>query len=128
MQTAITHNIRISVETMYQAMYSKPLLHEYVFAYRITIENKSDEAVQLLRRHWYIWDSNGILREVAGDGVIGEQPTIQPGGIHQYVSGCPLRTDIGKMHGTYQMCRLSDGALFDVLIPSFDLVAPFKMN
>lgn len=128
METAITHDIRISVETMYQPMYSKPLAKEYVHAYRITIENLGDQTVQLLSRHWYIWDSNGITREVQGDGVVGEQPILKPDGSHQYVSGCPIKTDIGKMYGEYTMKRLSDGVLFQVVVPTFYLIPPFKNN
>lgn len=128
METATTAGIRVSVETMYQTMHSRPAMHEYVYAYRITIENLSSEAVQLMRRHWYIWDSDGSLREVEGEGVVGEQPVLQPGDRHQYISGCPLRTDMGRMQGTYQMRRLSDGSLFDVQVPVFQLIAPFKGN
>jgi len=128
MQMTTTKGIRVSVETMYQPTYSKPLNYEYVHAYRITIENMSSVTVQLLRRHWYIWDSNNILREVEGEGVIGQQPTLKPGESHQYVSGCPLRTEMGKMHGTFLMQDQDTLATFDVEIPEFELVAPFKMN
>lgn len=128
MQTAITHDIRVSVETMYQSMYSKPLAKEYVHAYRITIENLGSETVQLMHRHWYIWDSTTVLREVEGDGVIGIQPVLEPQDVHQYVSGSPLRSDMGKMYGTFMMKRLLDGYEFEVVIPMFYLVPPFKYN
>lgn len=113
---------------MYQPMYSKPLAREYVHAYRITIENLGDTTVQLLRRHWYIWDSNGLVREVEGDGVIGEQPILEPSSTHQYISGCPLKTDMGKMYGKYIMKREDDDLLFEVIIPVFNLIPPFKNN
>lgn len=128
MQTAITAGIRVSVEALYQPSHSKPLLGEYVFAYRITIENLGEETVRLLRRHWYIWDSNGILREVEGEGVVGEQPILHPGDAHRYVSGCPLRSEIGSMWGFFQMKRFSDGTLFDAEVPRFALIAPHKCN
>lgn len=128
METAITQDIKVSVETMYQSMYSKPLAKEYIHAYRITIENLGSETVQLLRRHWYIWDSSGVLREVEGEGVIGEQPVLEPLDVHQYVSGCPLKTDMGKMYGVYTMQRTSDETLFEVTIPVFYLIPPFKNN
>jgi ApaG protein len=99
-----------------------------MFAYKINIENLTDYAVQLLRRHWYILDSNGMKREVEGEGVIGQQPVIDPGHTHEYVSGCNLKTDMGRMSGTYQMIRLLDNAVFEVQIPEFYLVAPFKLN
>ena len=128
METAITHDIRVSVETMYQSMYSKPLANEYVHAYRITIENLGTETVQLMHRHWYIWDSTTVIREVEGEGVIGIQPVLEPQGLHQYVSGSPLRSDMGKMHGTFMMKRLSDDSEFEVVIPMFYLIPPFKYN
>ena len=128
MATSITNDIKVSVETIYQPTYSKPLKNEYVFAYRINIENLGNHTVQLLRRHWYIWDSNGIEREVEGEGVVGDQPVLEPGQSYQYVSGCPLVTDMGTMSGSFQMQRLDNGSFFDVEIPKFQLIAPFKNN
>jgi ApaG protein len=128
METAITQGIRVSVETMYQPAYSKPLHQEFVHAYRITIENLGGATVQLLRRHWYIWDSLGLWREVEGEGVVGAQPVLAPGQSHQYISGCPLRTEMGKMYGNFLMRRLDTEAEFQVKIPQFDLIVPFKYN
>ncbi|MBS1658178.1 MAG: Co2+/Mg2+ efflux protein ApaG [Bacteroidetes bacterium] len=128
MVTQITEGVKISVETFYQEEYSQPSSNEYMFAYRITIENQSDQTVQLLRRHWYVFDSCGITREVEGEGVVGLQPVIEPGKSHQYVSGSHLKTEMGKMFGTYLMERMIDGTRFKVKIPEFHLVAPFKMN
>ena len=129
METTVTRNIKISVETIYQPGYSKPLAHEYVHAYRVTIENLGMKTVQLIRRHWYIWDSNGIIREVEGEGVMGEQPIIKPNEYHQYVSGCALRTDIGKMYGSFLMeCTDETKEQFRVKIPTFRLIPPHKNN
>lgn len=128
MVTCTTQGVRITVETFYQEDYSHPLMHEYLFAYRISIENQGEVPVKLLRRHWFIFDSCGTCREVEGEGVVGQQPEIGPGKTHQYVSGCHLRSEIGRMHGTYLMQRLTDGSTFRVVIPAFQLVAPFKMN
>lgn len=128
MVTKITEGVKISVETFYQDEYSQPLNNEFMFAYRITIENGSEHTVKLLRRHWYIFDSCGITREVEGEGVVGLQPVIEPNKSHQYVSGSHLKTEIGKMHGTYLMERQIDGKKFKVNIPEFQLIAPFKLN
>lgn len=128
MITHITEGVKVSVETFYQPDYSQPMNAEYMFAYRIIIQNESEFTVKLLRRHWYIFDSNGALREVEGEGVIGQQPVIEPQQSHQYVSGCHLKTEMGKMHGTYLMERIIDGKFFYVNIPEFQLVAPFKLN
>lgn len=128
MVTEITNGVKVSVETFFQSDYSNPLKGEYVFAYRITIENKSTLAVKLIRRHWFIYDAIGERREVDGEGVVGEQPEIAPGGMHQYVSGCHLKSSAGKMHGTYLMERKPDNMLFEVRIPVFHLVADFLLN
>ncbi|MEO6168008.1 MAG: Co2+/Mg2+ efflux protein ApaG [Chitinophagales bacterium] len=128
MITKITEGVKISVETFYQEEYSQPLNNEFMFAYRITIENGSEHTVKLLRRHWYIFDSCGVTREVEGEGVVGLQPIIEPGKSHQYVSGSHLKTEIGRMHGIYLMERLIDSRQFHVNIPEFQLVAPFKLN
>jgi len=124
----VTDGVSITVEVFYQPAQSNPLSSEYLFAYRITIENLSTMPVKLLRRHWHIIDSNGSVREVEGEGVVGQQPIIQPGESHQYVSAANLRSDIGKMHGTYQMENLYNKKTFLVTIPEFSLIAPFKLN
>jgi ApaG protein len=128
MLTKTTHGVKITVETFYQPEYSQPLNHEFMFAYRIAITNESEFTIKLLRRHWIVFDSNGIIREVEGEGVVGQQPVIEPGETHRYVSGSHLRTELGKMHGFYTMERLIDGKLFKVDIPEFPLIAPFKLN
>ena len=124
----VTEGVSITVEIFYQPGQSNPMSSEYLFAYRVTIENLSTMPIKLLRRHWHIIDSNGTYREVEGEGVIGQQPVIEPGGSHQYVSACNLRTDMGKMYGTYQMENLYNKKLFKVNIPEFQMIAPFKMN
>ncbi|MFN7116892.1 MAG: Co2+/Mg2+ efflux protein ApaG [Saprospiraceae bacterium] len=128
METLITRGIKVSVETQYQPAYSRPLEMKYVFSYHITIENMSEETVQLLRRHWYIFDSNGVIREVEGEGVIGKQPILHPGESHEYASWSPLMTEMGKMYGFYLFVRQSDDEQFKVQIPEFQLLAPFKLN
>ena len=128
MDTLITQNIKVSVETFYKPEYSKPVEGKYIFAYRITIENLGNATVQLLRRHWIICDSTGVFREVEGEGVIGKQPILSPGESHQYVSWSSLFTELGTMHGTYLMHRQSDDCQFEVQIPRFTLLAPYKLN
>ena len=128
MVSKITHKVKVSVESFYQQKYSNPLENEYFFAYRITIHNGSDYTVQLLRRHWFIFDSNSIKREIEGEGVIGQQPVLPPGASHQYISGCNLKTGIGKMNGTYLMERLEDKKQFYINIPSFVMASPMKLN
>lgn len=128
MTTQITDGVKVSVETVYQSDYSNPENEHYMFAYKITIENLSEYTVQLLSRHWYIFDSNGTTREVIGEGVVGEQPTLHAGEVHEYVSGCNLKSDYGSMWGTYGMVRPVDGVDFVVNIPKFTLVAPYRLN
>lgn len=128
MVSKISEGVTISVETFYQPDYSNPESNEYMFAYRITIENNNTFPVQLLRRHWYIFDSDNTHREVEGEGVIGIQPQISPGEKYQYVSGCNLKTEMGKMHGTYLMENIHSKKTFNVNIPAFEMTVPFKMN
>ena len=128
MVTTITDGVKVSVETIYQPEYSNPANDHFMFAYKVNIENMGNYAVRLLARHWYIFDSNGAKREVEGEGVVGQQPVIEPGHSHEYVSGCNLKTDMGSMKGEYHMARLMDNTLFNVQIPEFYLIAPYRMN
>jgi len=128
MVTAVTRGVKVTVENFYQSDYSSPLNSEYMFAYRINIINESNDAVKLLRRHWFIIDSNGETREVEGEGVVGQQPVMECNQSYEYVSGCNLKTEVGKMYGTYLMERLYDKRQFYVSIPEFKLVAPQKLN
>lgn len=126
--TAITEGVQVSVETNYQPEYSSPTQLHYVFTYRITIENHSNYTVKLHRRHWFIHDANNTIREVEGEGVVGQQPILEPGQVHQYVSGCNLRSGLGKMHGTYLMEKVVDGSQFEVVIPEFTMIVPYLLN
>ena len=128
MVTAITQGIKISVETMYQDEYSNPTNEQFMFAYRIEIENLSDYTIQLLRRQWFIFDSCGTIKEVEGAGVVGVQPVLEPRQVHAYVSGCQITTDVGSMKGNYSMIRVATGSPFNVDIPEFPLIAPYRLN
>ncbi|MBW3544721.1 MAG: Co2+/Mg2+ efflux protein ApaG [Bacteroidetes bacterium] len=128
MVSEVTQGVKVSVETAYQPEYSSPGQMHYVFTYRISIENNSQHTVQLLRRQWYIHDANNLVREVEGEGVVGQQPVLESGESHQYVSGCNLKSGMGKMYGTYLMERIIDGKKFRVKIPEFTMIAPFKLN
>ncbi len=128
MVTEITQGVKVIVETEYQPSYSSPSQHHYVFTYKITILNQSEFTIQLMRRHWHIHDAGFAMREVEGEGVVGQQPLLEPGESHQYVSGCNLKSGIGKMVGTYQMERIVDGAQFQVIVPEFVMVAPLRLN
>ena len=128
MFTEITEGVRVSIEAEYQPEYSSPSQYHYVFTYRVTIENNSPKTIQVMRREWHIQDAGYKSREVTGEGVVGQQPIIEPGNVHQYVSGCNLKSGIGNMYGTYQVERLVDGKLLNIIIPQFLLIAPFKLN
>ena len=125
MYSAITRNIAVSVAPFYLEDRSDPAENRYVWGYRITIDNQSDEPVKLLSRYWQITDGIGRVEEVRGSGVVGDQPDLNPGDSYQYTSGCPLSTPSGFMVGRYTM-RSKRGELFDVDIPAFSLDLPGK--
>lgn len=124
----VTEGVNIMVEVFYQPSHSNPLNSEYLFAYRITIENLTAYPVKLLSRHWHIIDSNGAHREVEGEGVVGQQPVIESGGTYQYTSAANLNSDMGKMYGTYLVENLFHKRKIRVAIPEFQLIAPAKLN
>lgn len=128
MEALTTNGITVSVDVQYLPEHSDPRAHKYIFGYFITIDNGSPYTVQLLRRHWVIQDSDGQVREVEGEGVVGKKPVLAPGERHEYTSYCNLTTEIGKMSGTYLMSRHDDESLFEVIIPEFKMVAPAKLN
>ncbi len=123
MYRAITRNIEVSVEPFYLDDRSDPSEGHYVWAYRVTIANHSDEHVQLMARYWHITDGTGRVEEVRGAGVVGEQPSLDPGDSFQYTSGCPLATPSGIMVGHYTM-KAGSGETFEIDIPAFSLDLP----
>ena len=113
----------MSVEPTYLEARSSPENAQYLWAYRVIIENQGRETVQLLSRHWMITNARGELTEVKGLGVVGEQPILKPGQRFEYTSGAPLNTPSGMMGGAYQM-ENEGGERFDIEIPTFSLVRP----
>lgn len=128
MQTTTTNGIRISVRAFYNKEYSDPVHDKFVYVYEILIENLTSSPVQLLARHWRIFDAYGVKREVIGEGVIGKQPVIQPGEFHSYSSWSPISTEVGRMDGRYQMLDLNTEKKFYVNVPCFDLIYPYILN
>ena len=115
----------VDVEPTYLEDHSDPSENTYLWAYKVKITNNSQSSVKLISRHWKIFDSNGNHREVKGEGVVGEQPVLEPGDEFEYTSGTPLKTNSGIMSGSYQMQDLQ-GKIFDVNIPPFSLDIPDK--
>jgi ApaG protein len=122
-----TRDIKIFVEPQYLDQHSKPAESKFVWSYRIIIENRSNETVQLLMRYWLITDANGNKQEVNGEGVVGKQPTLPPGTKFEYESGCPLTTPSGVMMGHYTMVNRF-GENFEVEIPAFSLDSPHDVR
>lgn len=119
--------IHIDVSTAYLDGESLAEARRFVFRYTIAITNEGSEAVQLISRHWRITDAEEQVQEVQGLGVVGEQPTIEPGQTYTYSSGAILETETGMMQGSYQM-RSASGELFDAPIPAFALVPPMALH
>jgi ApaG protein len=124
---AVTHNVRVEVESQYAPEHSQPFKNQWFFHYTVRITNEGDETVQLLSRHWIITDATGHTEEVRGALVVGEQPLLAPGESFQYTSGCSLRTASGVMRGTYQMVE-TEGDHFDVEIAAFALHEPYTVH
>lgn len=122
-----TYNTTVSVETTYVAEQSDPENERYAFAYTITIKNEGSVAAKLLTRHWIITDADGKTQEVQGEGVVGEQPYLQPGEGFKYTSGTMLDTPVGSMQGSYQMLA-DDGQEFECPIKPFTLSMPNKLH
>ena len=120
-------SINISVKTAYLEQHSEPHNKRFAFSYTVTIENTSDQAAQLISRHWIITDANNAVQEVQGMGVIGQQPRILPGDSYTYSSGSVLETQAGTMEGSYQM-QTDSGDNFDVAIPTFLLKSPQALH
>jgi ApaG protein len=118
-----TRGLTVRVSVSYLPEQSDPKKQRWFWAYHIRIENDGAMAAQLLTRRWVISDASGAKQVVEGEGVVGEQPVVKPGGSYDYVSGCPLTTSSGAMEGSFQMIG-EDGSRFDIGIPRFDLRAP----
>lgn len=125
MFSAITHSVRVTVEPVYLPNHSEPEEDRYVWAYRVQIENLGQQSVQLIARHWKITDAHGHIREVRGQGVVGQQPQLEPGESFEYVSGAPLNTPSGIMAGNYRM-QTQQGEQLDIVIPAFSLDSPHQ--
>lgn len=126
---AVTRGIRVRVRARYSAEHSDPQRPLWFFLYTITITNEGSETVRLLNRHWVITDAQGEVEHVRGPGVVGEQPTLEPGRSFEYTSGCPLSTEFGSMHGSYDMVVLATGEHFDAEIAGFALrKSPAQVN
>ena len=121
------YNVKVFVESTYLEDHSDPYENSYLWSYKVIIKNNEKEKIKLISRHWKIFDSNGNFREVKGKGVVGEQPTIEPGDKFEYTSGTPLKTSSGIMQGSYQMLSF-DGEEFKVDIPAFSLDIPNQGN
>ncbi|MFT4545190.1 MAG: ApaG protein [Bacteroidia bacterium] len=126
--TQVSKGIKITTRVRFKKEYSEPDKNYFVFFYRITIENDNEFEVQLLRRHWDIFDSNGIKTVVEGEGVVGEKPVLAPGEMFSYESACNLESGMGRMGGYYEMMKSENGEIFQVEIPEFTMEVPYMLN
>jgi ApaG protein len=122
-----TNGIRVRVKTQFLPDRSSPADAQFVFAYHITISNIGSSVAQLISRHWIITTADGETEEVQGAGVVGEQPVLRPGEQFEYTSFCPLKTNVGTMHGSYTMVTPA-GEMFQARIAPFTLAVPHALN
>ncbi|ABC83795.1 Co2+/Mg2+ efflux protein ApaG [Anaeromyxobacter dehalogenans] len=125
MSTAVTEGIEVTVRSTFRPERSEP--GRFLFSYSVRVVNQGEAPAQLVSRHWIIVDANGEREEVVGDGVVGQQPHLEPGEHFEYTSFCVLKTPHGSMRGTYRMVR-DDGQAFDATIAPFPLVVPGSLN
>lgn len=128
MVSQITRGIKISVLTSFEGTYFKNYKIHFAFSYEITIENHSKDSVQLVSRHWEIFDSLNDIETIDGEGVIGKKPVLKPGETHTYSSGCLLSSPFGAMRGYFNMINFTTTRNFKVVVPTFRLSAPFALN
>jgi len=121
--TTPTYKIEVTAESFYLPDRSDEDDSRYLFAYTIKVTNTGTVAAQLISRHWIITDSNGRVQEVRGEGVVGEQPKLDPGAMFEYTSSASLETPVGTMRGSYQMVA-EDGTRFEAEVPEFTLSIP----
>lgn len=122
-----TQGIHIQVQTRYLDDQSAPEQQRYVFSYTISIRNQGTETAQLVDRHWRITDADGGIEEVHGKGVVGKQPSLEPGAEFQYTSGTVLKTPVGSMEGSYGMLT-ANGERFQARIAPFSLAVPHLLH
>lgn len=127
MSDSPVYSVLVHAEAFYLPEQSDEVADRYAFAYRITITNTGTAAAQLLSRHWVIKDMEDRIQEVQGDGVVGEQPVLEPGQHFEYMSSASIATPIGSMQGNYRM-QSADGKQFDAEIPSFVLAMPRTLH
>jgi ApaG protein len=125
--TAVTDGIEVSVQSAFRPDRSAPAQERFLYTYTVRIRNGGTSAARLVSRHWIITDARGEREEVTGEGVIGQQPHLEPGQSFEYTSFCVLRTPLGQMRGSYTMTR-DDGRTFEADIAPFALAVPAAMN
>lgn len=128
MVTQITQGIKISVRTSFEGTYFKSGRLHFAFCYEVSIENFSKDSVQLMSRHWDIFDALQNMETVDGEGVIGKKPVLKPGERYSYTSGCLLASPFGAMRGYFNMINFTTTKNFRVIVPSFKLSADFALN
>ena len=124
----ITKGIKISISTNFEGRHFQRSQLYYFFSYCVTIENQSNDTVQLTSRHWNIFDSLNEIEVVEGEGVVGKKPVLKPKETHTYTSNCLLRSPAGSMNGFYNMINFTTSKKFIVQIPTFQLIVPATFN
>lgn len=125
--------VSVKAFSTYQSEYSVPVDNNYVFAYRVRITNRGQHSVRLLRRHWIVTDAAGQIKEVEGEGVVGQKPVLAPGQSHEYTSWVQLETPMGSMEGSFLMEQPANSpndqsTFFRAEIPKFFHVSPELLN
>lgn len=108
MYRKITNDIEVEVTPEYVTERSMPEQDHYFYAYKVTITNRSNNTIQIKRRHYIIRDGKGATREIEGRGVVGQNPIITPNQSFSFTGYCPLSTSTGNMRGEYVVETTND--------------------
>lgn len=119
-----TEGLIVRVKPKFLHDESQPAKHKFIWAYTVEVENETDKTWRLISRHWEIIDADGRTQVVDGEGVVGQQPVIEPGDVFRYTSGAPLSTPSGVMRGRYFL-KGESGEHLTADIPLFSLDSPY---
>ncbi|MFM7099615.1 MAG: ApaG domain [Verrucomicrobiota bacterium] len=116
--------LRVTIDKLvYRRLPTGTTDRPHSFVYFISIHNDTDTQVTIKGRKWVVSHDDGSVQVVEGDGVVGETPSIPPGGKFSYNSQHLLNTRCATAEGAY-LGQDEQGRGVVVRIPRFRMVVP----